>query len=111
MTAPFLDAEAVRRETIAAYRYLAYLDREYRALVRELKPEHRPGDMVFHPCDEQVDDLVANGSAIERAATVLQVIGIDPYAHAGWADFIGVDMSSIPISGTVGGKPPGKEGR
>ena len=111
MTAPFLDAEAVRRETIAAYRYLAYLDREHRALVHELRPEHQPGDMVFHPCDEQVDDLVANGSAIERAATVLRAMGIDPYAHAGWADHIGVDFSSIPITGTVGSKHPGKEGR
>ena len=101
----------MRRETIAAYRYLAYLDRERRALVHELRPEHRPGDMVFQPCDEQVDDLVANGSAIERAATVLQAIGIDPYAHAGWADHIGVDFSSIPISGTVGGKCPGREER
>ncbi len=106
MTGPFLDAEAVRRETIAAYRYLAYLDREYRSLVRELKPEHRPGDMVFHPCDDQVDDLVAHGSAIERAATVLQALGIDPFSHAGWADHIGVDMSSIPIIGTVGKKRP-----
>ncbi len=79
--------------------------------MHELKPEHRPGDMVFHPCDEQVDDRVANGSAIERPATVLQVMGIDPYAHAGWADFIGVDMSSIPISGTVGGKRPRRAGR
>ncbi len=111
MTAPFLDAEVVRREAIAAYRYLAYLDREHRALVQELRPEHRPGDMVFHPCDEQVDDLVSNGSAIERAATVLQAMGIDPYAPAGWADHIGVDFSKIPIIGTVGGKPPGKEGR
>ncbi len=106
MTAPLLDAEAVRRDTIAAYRYLAYLDREYRALVQELRPEHRPGDMVFHPCDEQVDDLVANGSAIERAAIVLQALGIDPYAHASWADHIGVDFGSIPIIGTVGGKRP-----
>ena len=106
MTAPLLDAEAVRRDTIAAYRYLAFLDREHRALVQELRPEHQPGNMVFHPCDAQVDDLVANGSAIERAATVLQAIGIDPYAHAGWADHIGVDMSSIPIIGTVGRKRP-----
>ncbi len=106
MTAQFLDAEAVRRKTIAAYRYLAYLDREYRSLVQELKPEHRPGDMVFQPCDEQVDDLVANGSAIERAATVLQAIGIDPFAHDAWVDRIGVDMSSIPIIGTVGRKRP-----
>ena len=106
MTAAFLDAEAVRRETIAAYRYLAYLDREYRALVHELKPDHRPGDLVFHPCDEQIDDLMTNGSAIERAAIVLQALGIDPYAHASWANFIGVDMSSIPIIGTVGRKRP-----
>ena len=101
----------MRRETIAAYRYLAFLEREHRSLVQELRPEHRPGDLVFHPCDEQVDDLVANGSAIERAATVLQAMGIDPYGHAGWADHIGVDMSSIPIIGTVGGKDPGRAGR
>ncbi len=106
MTGPFLDAEAVRRGTIAAYRYLAFLGREYRSLVHELRPEHRPGDMVFQPCDEQVDDLVANGSAIERAATVLQAMGIDPYAHAGWANFIGVDFSKLPITGTVGRTRP-----
>ena len=34
MTGPFLDAEADGRETVAAYRYLAYLDRERRAPVR-----------------------------------------------------------------------------
>ncbi len=79
--------------------------------MRELRPEHRPGDMVFQPCDNQVDDLVANGSAIERAATVLQALGIDPYAPAGWADHIGVDMSSIPIIGTVGRKRPGRAGQ
>lgn len=96
----------MRRETIAAYRYLAFLEREHRSLVQEPRPEHRPGDLVFHPCDEQVDDLVANGSAIERAATVLQAMGIDPYGHAGWADHIGVDFGSIPIIGTANSRRP-----
>ncbi len=111
MTAPFLDAEAVRRETIAAYRYLAFIAREYQTLVLELKPDHRPGEVAFHPCDDQVENLMINGSAIERAATVLQGLGIDPYAHAGWADHIGVDFSKLPIIGTVGGRLTGKEGR
>ena len=43
------------RDRIAAFRYLAWLDMERRALVSELHPEHKPGDVVFFPSDTQVD--------------------------------------------------------
>ena len=64
--------------------------------MREPKPEHPPGNLVFHPCDKQVD-----GSAIERAAIVLRALGIDPFAHAERADDIGIDFSNTPIIGAA----------
>ena len=81
MTAPFLDAEAVRRDTIAAYRYLAFIAREYQTLVLELKPDHQPGEVAFHPCDDQVENLMINGSAIERARIVACTAARDVFDH------------------------------
>ena len=65
--------------------------------------ERKPSDRHFFPCDSQVSRLYLDGaSPLDRAAAVLEHLGIDPFAHDAWVDTIGVDLSRIPIIGTVG---------
>lgn len=87
--------------TVAAYRYLAFLDRERNALIRELYPDHEHGGRIFIPCDSQVNVL---GSPLDRAEIVLRAIGVDPHAHDHWVKFIGADLSQVPVVGTIGEK-------
>ena len=99
-----------RQQTvIAAHRYLAFIDLERRFLVHELYPDRDRGDGYFVPCDTAVNVLADDASPIERAAKVLGFLGIDPYQYDVSVDFIGVDLSQIPIIGTAGDeKNPGK---
>ena len=89
------------RDRIAAFRYLAWLDMERRALVSELHPEHKPGDVVFFPSDTQVDSLVLGASPLERAVPVLEAIGIDPYTDDCWTDTLDINPRDIPFAGTA----------
>ncbi len=49
-----------------------------------------------------VNLLVRDVSPIERAEKVLGFLGVDPYQYGAWVDFIGVDLSQIPMIGTAG---------
>lgn len=89
------------RQIVAAYRYLVFLDQERRALVYELLPDHKLDDPVFFPVDSLVGTLT-DTSPIERAVSVLEGLGLDPYADDAWVEHIGVDMSSIPIINEYG---------
>ena len=94
---------SLRKGMVAAYRYLAFLQMEQRYLIHELFPDHKPWDQVSFPCDRQVNQLYDGGaSPLDRAASVLKHLGIDPFEHAAWVDYIGVDLSQVPIIGTVG---------
>lgn len=93
MTAPAIKAlvEDGNRQLIAAYRYLAFLDIERQRLTRELFPEATPGrDLVIVPADRQVLELGAPGpdgegsTPLDRARTVLEALGIDPFAPDVW---------------------------
>ena len=89
---------------IAAWRYLAYLDSEYRFLRHELQAGPKDG-YTFVPCDRHVNLLnPGDGTTgpLDRAEGVLRHLGIDPYAHAPWVDYLGIDLSQIPIIGSVG---------
>ena len=106
VTALAIDAQ---QSIIAAHRYLAFLDRERRYLVHELYPDREEDDAFLVPVDRGVNHLVRAASPIDRAAKVLGFLGIDPYRYDAWVDFIGVDLSQIPIIGTAGNeKNPGK---
>ena len=98
-----------QQSIIAAHRYLSFLDRERRYLVHELYPDREEDDAFLVPVDRGVNHLVRAASPIDRAAKVLGFLGIDPYHYDAWVDFIGVDLSQIPIIGTAGDeKNPGK---
>jgi len=98
-----------QQTVIAAHRYLAFLDRERSFLVHEMYPERDRDDAFFVPIDTEVNLLIGAASPIERAAKVLGFLGVDPYQYDAWVDFIGVDLTQIPIIGTAGGeKNPGK---
>ena len=73
MTEKAIDAlkATAQRDLIATYRYLAFLHAEMRALVHEIKPKHRPGDMVQFPLDVQVNNLVYHFPPSGRAVKVL----------------------------------------
>ena len=106
VTALAIDAQ---QTVIAAHRYLAFIDLERRFLVHELYPERERDEAFFVPVDTEVNLLVCDVSPIERAAKVLGFLGIDPYRYDAWVDFIGVDLTQIPIIGTAGDeKTPGK---
>ncbi len=91
---------AVERDRIAAYRYLAFLDAEQRALVRELQPDRQPGDMVLFPVDELVSRLVST-TPLRRAVKVLEAVGLPPHAYDVWVDHLDVDIGGLPIIGQV----------
>ncbi|MCH8112040.1 MAG: hypothetical protein IH905_08840 [Proteobacteria bacterium] len=98
-----------QQTVIAAHRYLAFIDLERRHLVHEMYPEHDRDDAFFVPVDRGVNVLMREASPIVRAAKVLGFLGVDPYQYDAWVDFIGVDLTQIPIIGTVGDeKNPGK---
>ncbi len=92
---------ASSRDRIVSLRYLAWLDAELRALIRELNPEHQAGDYVMFPCDTQVHNLIFETSPLERAATVLEAVGIDPRADDCWTDHLDINPRNIPFAGTV----------
>ena len=73
---------------IAAYRYLAFIDRERRGLLYELWPDRQTGDYFFVPEDRQVSQLAHDASPIQRAVPVLTVLGIDPYASDFWTGYV-----------------------
>ena len=74
---------------IAAHRYLAFLDLERRWLIHELFPDRKPDEMVFVPCDSQVDRLCCDSSPLDRAIPVLAALGIDPHADDYWVSTVG----------------------
>ena len=74
---------------IAAHRYLAFLDLERRWLIHELFPDRKPDEMVFVPCDEQIDRLCCGSSPLDRAVQVLAALGIDPHADDCWVSTVG----------------------
>ena len=92
-----IDAKTLRDGTIAAWRYLAFLEAERRQLLHELMPEFREGDPVFIPCDRFV--IETGGSPLDRAGPVLKAAGIDPHAHDAWVEFIGADFTNLPTIG------------
>ena len=90
-----------QRDLIATYRYLAFLHAELWALVYEINPEHRPGDIVQFPLDCQVNKLIPGIPSISRAVTVLEALGMDPYAEDDWIDTIGINPKDVPFAGEV----------
>ena len=80
---------------IAAYRYLAFLDLERRWLIHELFPDRKPDDLVYVPCDDQVNQLCDNRSPLDRAVAVLAALGIDPHADDAWVDTVGKASMAI----------------
>lgn len=96
MTAALLDAGELRRRLVAACRYLAFLEGERLALLKELAPDFEPGTgRAFIPLDPDVDALHHGNRAgpetgpVDRAPDVLRAAGLDPYAEAPWIEFIG----------------------
>ena len=89
------------RDRIVSLRYLAWLDAELRALIFELFPEHKRGDVVWFPSDTQVHNLVFDTSPLERAVPVLEAVGIDPRADDCWTEFLDINPREIPFAGTV----------
>ena len=89
------------RDRIAAFRYLAWLDMERRFLIHELFPDRKRGDVVWFPCDNQVNNLVYDTPPLERAVTVLEALDIDPYADDAWVDFLDINPRDIPIIGSA----------
>ena len=90
---------AVERDRIAAYRYLAFLDQERRALIEELQPGSQPGDFVLFPVDDLVGGL-ATTSPLARAVKVLEAVGLPPHAHDAWVDYLDIDLGSLPLMET-----------
>lgn len=84
-----IDDKTLRDGTVAAYRYLAFLDLELRNLRAELFPARGAADTYPVPADTQVLALVAGSSPFERIERVLGAVGIDPYEDDGWAATIG----------------------
>ena len=103
MTEKAIDAlkATVQRDQIATYRYMAFLEVERRALVHELHPEHQPGDLVFFPVDSQVSNLVYDIPPMGSAVTVLEALGMDPYAEDRWIGTIGINPKDVPFGGVV----------
>ncbi len=94
---------SLRKGTVAAYRYLAFLEMERRHLLYELYPDLESDKSYGFPADRQVNRLYEDGaSPLDRAASVLKHLGVDPFEHDAWVDYIGVDLSQVPIIGTVG---------
>ena len=92
---------ASSRDRIVSLRYLAWLDAELRALIYELNPEHKSGDYVMFPSDTQVHNLVFDTSPLERAAIVLEAVGIDPRADDCWTKFLDINLRDIPFAGAA----------
>jgi hypothetical protein len=74
-------------EQTAALRYLAFLANERRALAHILPGaliKDKDGtSLIYTPTDRLVDELVFGKDAkspLTRAVTVLEAVGIDPYA-------------------------------
>ena len=93
-------AANVRPSTIAAYRYLAFLDLERRELARELFPDRKPDEGIFVPCDRLVNLLCWDGSPLDRAVPVLAALGIDPHADDAWCELLGKMVLTIPPAKT-----------
>ncbi len=89
------------RDRIAAFRYLAWLDTERRFLIWELFPDRKRDDVVWFPCDSQVDKLVLGAPLLERAVPVLEAFGIYPYADDAWTDILDINLCDIPFAGTA----------
>ncbi len=83
--------------TIAAYRYLAFLDAERRMLLSEVLPGWQPGQVFFVPADMQVHALMEQEPVLDRCEKVLRALDIDPHRHEAWVNFIGVDPSQVPV--------------
>lgn len=81
-------AASIQPGIIAAYRYLAFIDRERSGLLYELWPDRKTGDYYFMPEDEQVSQLAHDASPIQRAVPVLTALGIDPHASDFWTGYI-----------------------
>ena len=81
-------AAGIEPAIIAAYRYLAFIDRERTGLIRELWPDRRTGDYFFVPEDRQVNLLGHDASPIQRAVPVLTALGIDPHASDFWTGYV-----------------------
>ncbi len=96
MKAPITPA-GLHDGTIAAYRYLAFLDLEYHGLIHEMFPDRTPGDHLFIPVDSQVHALCRGASPLDRCETVLRAVGVDPFKYDHWVPTIGVDFNKLPV--------------
>ena len=74
---------------------------ERRFLISELFPEHKRGDVVWFPSDNQVNNLVYDTPPLERVVTVLEALDIDPYADDTWVDFLDIDLRNVPLIGSA----------
>ena len=102
-------ATDAQQSVIAAHRYLAFIHCEHRFLLHELYPGIEKGDVFSVPVDTAVSQMMSGVSPIDRAPKVLRFLDVEPYHYDVWVDFLGVDMSKIPIIGTAGDdKNPGK---
>ena len=88
-------AASIQPGIIAAYRYLAFIDRERTGLIRELWPGRQTGDYYFVPADRQVSQLAHDASPIQRAVPVLTALGIDPHASDFWTDYMPATLVRI----------------
>ncbi len=73
---------------IAAHRYLAFLEQERLLLLQELYPDGAVDGRYFVPLDDRVTAL-ASSSPLDRAASVLDALDIDPHADDdGWVECV-----------------------
>ncbi len=104
MSAPITPA-GLHNGTIAAYRYLAFLDLEHHGLIHEMFPGRSPGDHLFIPADAQVHTLCRRAPALDRCETVLRAVGVDAFRYDEWVPTIGVDFRKLPVIKPDGNRP------
>ena len=95
--------------TIAAYRYLAFLDLEYHGLIYDMFPDRTPGDHLFIPADAQVIALCRRAPALDRCETVLRAVCVDPFRYDEWVPTIGVDFNKLPVIKPDGDRPKARK--
>ncbi len=86
-----------------------FLERERLAILDELQPGRRDGELYSVPMDAPVDRLFYGRDAatpLDRAVIVLEALGLDPSERDAWCDTVGVDIGAIPVSAVMG--PDGK---
>jgi len=108
MSGPVAPAD-LRDGTIAAYRYLAFLDLEYHGLIHDMFPDRTPGDHLFIPVDAQVHALCRGASPLDRCQTVLLAVGVDPFKYDHWVPTIGVDFNKLPVIKPDGDRPKARK--